>query len=1099
LVNARDGVVLDDAMRQAITSRREELLNYLRRQPAAKLAKAPAGIRVPATPAQTQFLFGALLDGSAEVYRLNSAFRLAGPLDHAALAAALRDTVAQFDAFRMRFVEDGGQVWLEDSNWQPELPAQPYAGAEADLLAELAATHAPFDLYNGPHLAAHLYQLAPDHHVLFLSVQHRACDGGSIGLVADALAGHYAARRGAQAPPVPTPFSFRDFAHWTALRDAALRDGAAQAFWRAELAAAPPTSTVQADVARSWQRQTKARATALETDAGLSDRLASAGKRVGASPFQLILSAYALALQRHCGQESVVVGVPWRNRSAPGSELVVGPLLNVLPIHLRVAQCRTVGDLVRETMARLGAAIDHGDTSLLDIVDAVKPERSAAFSPLFQALCSFEPTELSTTSVAGVRFDPIDLADETGRYDLALVLRRSRDGLTGTLKSDRALYREDTAGRLAGHILKAIDFVTGSPDRTLDELELATTDEAEELARFSQGPHRDDYPVDVPLVDHFAATARKFPDRIAVEQAGRRLSYAELDRLTTTLAATLCPPVTGIDCIVGINIARSLEFVVAVLTVMKANCGYLPLDPGLPAQRREFMLAQCDARAVITAVDVVAERMTVELLGGGFPAARSGADVEKARRHSASYVIYTSGSTGEPKGVLTDSRAIVNNLVWMNDHWPLSGDDALLFKSSIGFDVSVKEIFWPLIAGARLVVAEPFAEHDPQTLRKLIVDHRITVIHLVPTMLEFFLSGASGDGIAHLRIVMCGGEKVTPQLRERFHAVSAATLLHLYGPTEAAIAVTGVGIGQGDRMRGETIPLGTPMPNCSLYVLGPTFERLPVGVPGELFIGGLPLARCYVGDPRLTAERFLPDPHANRSGARMYRTGDRARWGADGQVQFLGRVDRQIKLRGLRIEPGEIEARLRDCDGVTDAFVTLQGEDRGAILVAYVVMGDGRGSTDHLHASLLRTLPSYMVPARIVALSAFPVNANGKTDIAALPSMAELPATPGREPPTGDVETAIGAIWEELLQTDDIGRDENFFELGGNSLLLVQMREALQRLMSCEVALPVLFQYPTIRHLAGYLEQQPNGDRTSWAKRAVEIGKGWLSSSGAAR
>jgi amino acid adenylation domain-containing protein len=454
---------------------------------------------------------------------------------------------------------------------------------------------------------------------------------------------------------------------------------------------------------------------------------------------------------------------------------------------------------------------------------------------------------------------------------------------------------------------------------------------------------------------------------------------------------------------------------------------------------------------------------------------------------SACFLMYTSGSSGSPKGVVIEHESITNNILWMNEEWPLTPDDAVLFKASCGFDVSVKEIMWPLTAGARLVIAKPGGHLDPDYLCALIRDAGVSVIHLVPSMVDVLVQREGFESCSTLRIVMCGGEAVNTGLRRRLHARSAAMLLHMYGPTEAAIAVTGYAVDRDHPDTGK-IPLGRPMPNCDLLVLDEDLQVVPAGVTGELCIAGMPLARGYAGRPDLSAVQFVPNPYG-APGTRMYRTGDRVIWRDDGLLEYIGRRDRQMKIRGVRIEPGEIEDALRSITGVDDAVVIAAGMPPR--LVAYATSKSSTLSVDVIRAVLQQRLPASMLPASIGLLDRMPTGMNGKIDVSALPPIEGARSTASSRL-VGDLEHQIAAIWESVLEVTSVGREDNFFDLGGHSLQIITLRDRLRRELHASVAIAVLYEHATIAGLANYLSATRTERARRWLKRTIgERGSGF--------
>lgn len=1085
---------LNDQTRDAIRNRRAELLHLLSAPDPGPLrepvGKAPEGAPVRCSIAQERFLFSALMEGSPEPYRLNAAFRFVGDLDVPALEASLRDVVSRHDALHSRFEQGEDGILMVASSWRPTLPLADFAGTEDELLSRTVEAQAPFDLMNGPHLGATLFRLAADRHILFLSVHHMVSDGESIALLLEEIQSHYAWRAGAGPAPAEPSLQLRDVAFGERRELAGERLASGVAFWKTELEGAPLVTALPLDHPRPPVRACSGGAVPIEIGAAVLDRLARVRARAGLSEFQLIASALALLLHLYSRHPSVVIGTPWRNRERAGTEKVIGPLLNLLPLHIRPGSCLTLADLLAETRSRTLAAMAWGTVPFQAVVNEVSQERSPSFTPVFQVMCAIEPTSRDVVRLPGLSIEPLDVADEAARYDLALVLRRSRGGLHGAMKYDRALFEEATARRLTGHFLAALDIVLGNPARRLADISLLSDKELGEMLVEWNDSQRD-YPLDRTLIDLFEAAACRNPDRIAVEHERRTLTYRALDRRAEALAQRLRRLDVGVDDVVAISVERSLELVIGIIAVMKAGAAYVAVDRALPEDRRAFMIADADAKAVIGAKPGCSALPQVEVGADCSETEEDRSAGARARPDSASYIIYTSGSSGRPKGVVTDHRAIVNNLLWMNDEWPLTAADAVLFKSSPGFDVSVKEIFWPLIAGARLVVASPGVERDPEALRDIIERRRVTVVHLVPTMLDFFLRHGSPSDIGHLRIVMCGGEALTPALRTRFHRTFSAVLLHLYGPTEAAIAVTGYAISP-EMGEAQRLPLGRPMPNCRIYVLDQEQRPVPVGVAGELCIAGVPLARGYLRSPGLTAEKFVPEPFSGQPGSRMYRTGDLCRMRGDGLIEYVGRIDRQIKLHGLRIEPGEIECAIRAHEGVDDALVVEQGSPENRSLAAYVVTQRPDFQMDRLRLAIREHLPPFMVPATFTAITALPLNANGKVDVAALPPTGAAAFLLEGSPPKGELEEKIARIWSELLDMEGIARDESFFELGGHSLLVIQLQAKIRDVLGDSVPLPDLFNNSTVADLASSIERTRKEGGSSWTMRMLTIGKSLL-------
>ncbi|HEX2211053.1 MAG TPA: amino acid adenylation domain-containing protein, partial [Longimicrobium sp.] len=648
-------------------------------------------------------------------------------------------------------------------------------------------------------------------------------------------------------------------------------------------------------------------------------------------------------------------------------------------------------------------------------------------------------------------------------FDLTLGLA---DDLHGFLEYATDLFDEPTIRRMAGHLERLLQQAADHPDRPLSALSLL--DQAE-LTRVVEEWNRTEarYPAELCIHQLFETQAARTPDAVAVVFEDQVLTYAELDARANQLANHLVHLGVGPEERVGLCLERSLEMVVCILAVLKVGGAYVPVDPGYPAERIAWMLSD-------SAVPVL---LTQQRLRRGLPGTRArtiAVDAQwdeiaaesaenpgiRATPQDLAYVIYTSGSTGRPKGVMNAHGAVVNRLCWMQAEYGLTADDVVLQKTPFGFDVSVWEFFWPLQQGATLVVARPDGHRDPAYLQDVIERCGITTLHFVPSMLAEFVDAARADRCASLKRVICSGEALPPALVERFHArlPPYTNLYNLYGPTEAAVDVSHWPVPRGSL---DSVPIGRPVWNTRLYVLDASLAPVPVGLSGELYIGGVQVARGYLNRPGLTAERFVPDPFTR--GARLYRTGDRARWRDDGALEYLGRLDHQVKIRGLRIEPGEIEAALRRHPDVADCAVIVREDAPGdPRLVAYTV---GGADAEALRAHLRSSLPEYMVPAAFVALERLPVTPNGKLDRRALPA-PEYAAAEAYTAPRTPTEERLAAIWAEVLRIDRVGIHDSFFALGGHSLLATRAVSRVREAFGVELPLRAVFETPTVAGVA---------------------------------
>jgi myxalamid-type nonribosomal peptide synthetase MxaA len=679
------------------------------------------------------------------------------------------------------------------------------------------------------------------------------------------------------------------------------------------------------------------------------------------------------------------------------------------------------------------------------------------------------------------------------KFDLTLTLQERQGDYTGALEYATDLFAGDTAARLVEHFTTVLDSALRDPLASIETLPMLGDDERRRVL-VDWNRTSTDWPSLAPLHGLIERQVAQTPHAVAVISEDERLTYAQLNARANRLAHELRARGAGPDVVVGVCLQRSAELVVALLAVLKAGGSYLPLDPTYPDDRLAFMIA--DARAAM----VIGERQSpVGARIAGTTPYLDQAEIAASMQHRpvsnpdlpldldhAAYVIYTSGSTGNPKGVVSTHRGIANRLLWMQAAYTLDESDRVVQKTPFTFDVSVWEFFWPLMTGAALVVARPDGHKDPRYLADLIVEHAVTTAHFVPSMLELFLEEPASVRCRGLKRIICSGEALGRELQARCRAQLPAALHNLYGPTEASVDVTFWACEQTGRR--HVVPIGHPIANTRMYIVDDRFEPTPIGVPGELLIAGVGLARGYLHRPDTTAERFVPDPFGWEAGGRLYRTGDVARFGADGAIEFIGRRDHQVKLRGFRIELGEIEAALQRCDGVQRAVVVLrEGPADVPALVAYVVPALGNGAeTERLREGLRRTLPEYMIPTAFVVLDELPLTTSGKLDRGRLPA----PTVQGSKAPVApqdEVEAQLVAIWCDVLGCTTIGVNDHFFELGGHSMLAVRMLASVRDSFGVSVPLRVVFEEPTIAALAAAVRQLRAGELVSPSASSLNL------------
>ncbi|MGW1374181.1 amino acid adenylation domain-containing protein [Streptomyces sp. NPDC002446] len=1024
-------------------------------------------------------------------YVVPSAVRIRGPLDTKVLSAALDEIVRRHEALRTTFqLRDGKPTQVVSDHLSvapPETDLRQLGLTEEELESRIAAEALgePFDLQAGPLLRMSLLRTGDDEYVLVMALHHLISDRWSVGILLTELSALYEAKLSGLPSPLPElPVQYGDFATWQQHQLAKGRWEGDLAYWREHLAGAPAALELPTDKPRPAVQGFNGATLPVRLPKELMDELGALAGRHGATPYMALLAAFTVLLHRYSNQDDVVVAVPTAVRGRAEIESLIGYFVNTLPLRTRLdGEAGFVQVLEQVRDACLGA-YEHQEVPFELLVTDLKTTRDLSRPPVCQVSFSYGREPVPTLAMGGAELRRLLVRSEGARFDLELQAFDDDGALSGWFEYDRDLFEEATVARLAGHFRHLIEEAVADPRRAVDELELLDAAERHRVLVGANDTARA-WPEEDGLIHQcFEARAREHPDAEALRFEGTSLSYAELNRRANQLAHRLIRLGVGRDVLVGVSMERSLELVVALLAVVKAGGAYVPLDPTYPASRLEHMIGDSRVPVLLTQRRVLetlppaatAEVLCLEELADELAAEPDHDPDVPVDGEDLAYVIYTSGSTGLPKGVMNVHAAIRNRLLWMQDAYRLDASDRVLQKTPFSFDVSVWEFFWPLMAGATLVVARPEGHKDGGYLARAIREEHITTVHFVPSMLQVFLQERVEECVS-LRRVICSGEALPRDLQDRFLARSGAELHNLYGPTEAAIDVTSWACRADGDLR--PVPIGSPIANTQLYVLDRHLRPVPTGVAGELHIGGRNLARGYLGRPELTAERFIDNPFAGETpGERLYRTGDLARVRHDGAIEFLGRLDHQVKLRGFRIELGEIEAALTDHALVREAVVVARELQAGDVrLVAYVTpRGEGAPGSGELIGHLKERLPDYMVPAAFEVLDSLPLSPSGKVDRKALPEPASIrPQLATRYVAPGEgLQTTLAALWRKLLGVDRVGLHDNFFDLGGHSLLMAELRTQLTRETEHQVSMVELFQHPTVASLAAFLTR-PEG------------------------
>ncbi len=1027
---------------------------------------------LPQSLAQNRLWITWQLDPHSSAYTIPGALRLRGELDEDAVRLSFQQLVQRHEALRTRFYERDGRGFQRiDEHGAFELhvidlsdvPAVEREARAQQIREDEARTR--FDLEKGPLLRVTLVRLDDEDHQLLVTLHHIIADGWSLNILIDEFSRLYAAA--SQGQPLELPALALQYADYGTWQRQWLAEGEGQrqlAYWKAHLGDEQPTLNLVGDHPRSARRLNSAARHTTRLSVNLSQAIRQTAQAHESTPFMLLLAAFQTLLYRYSGQRDIRIGVPNANRPRQETQGLVGFFINTLVFRAELDGRLPFDQLLAATRETALGAQAHQDLPFEQLLEAFAQAREQG---LFQVMFNHQQRDLSALRrLPGILADELPWHSREAKFDLQLHSEEDRNGRL-SLSFDYAdeLFDPGTIQRLAEHFSHLLQAVCAQPRQALGDLPLMPANEPQPWAQAPCAPARQWLPEQL----NQAAS-----DDTAVVWQGGSLSFAHLHTQANRLAHYLRDKGVGPDVCVAIAAERSPQLLIGLLAIIKAGGAYVPLDPDYPAERLAYMLEDSGVHLLLTQTSLLDHLPTPagvcviamdSLHLDQWPTQAPGLNLHG---DNLAYVIYTSGSTGRPKGVGNTHAALAERLQWMQATYQLDTTDVLLQKAPISFDVSVWECFWPLITGCRLVLAGPGEHRDPHRIAQLVQEHGVTTLHFVPPLLQLFIDEPLAAGCTSLRRLFSGGEALPAELRNRVLAQLPAVQLHnRYGPTETAINVTHWHCQAED---GERSPIGRPLGNVICRVLDDQLNLLPAGVPGELCIGGIGLARGYLGRAGLTAERFVADP-LGEPGARLYRTGDRVRWSNDGVLEYLGRLDQQIKLRGVRLEPQEIEARLLALDGIAQAVVLV----RNATLIGYYTAHTAWVEQD-VKAALAAELPEYMVPALLMRLDAMPLSPSGKLDRRALPE----PVWQVREhlEPESPLQQQIAAIWREVLGLPRIGLRDDFFALGGHSLLATQIISRTRQACDVELPLRTLFE---ASELGAFVEQisliQASGQR----------------------
>ena len=1050
---------------------------------------------IPLSYAQRRLWFLHRLEGDSAGYIIPVAVRLAGELDVGALERALCDVVERHESLRTVFAERDGVARQEILEARAVRPSLAVVGVREEELAGVLATAAgaEFALDREPPLRAHLYGLSAREHVLLLVLHHIAGDGWSLGVLLRDVARCYGARRAGEAPGLaPLAVQYADYTLWQQeVLGSESEEGSAISrqllFWREHLEGLPEQIELPSDRARPAVASHRGGSVGLLLDGELHAGLLRLARSGGASLFMVLQAGLVGLLSRLGGGSDIALGSPIAGRTDSALDDLVGFFVNTLVLRTDVSGAPSMRDLVGRVRTGNLLAYSHQEVPFERLVEVLNPARSLARHPLFQVMLAFQNNAPARFEVPGLaaRFEPVAVG--RAKFDLSVSVseRRGEDGapggIVGEIEYAADLFERGTVEGLAGRLVRLLAGAVAHPDCPIVRLELLGAEERESILAGWNATGREVLPGSLPFL--FAAQAGKRPDATAVVFERGRLSYGELDRRSSQLAHHLRGLGVGPETVVGLCLERSLELIVGLLGILKAGGAYLPLDPQYPAQRLAFMLGDARARVLVTQAALL-DRLALANASSRAAVVRLDADAAAIAAqptrapllaldpHHPAYVIYTSGSTGMPKGVVVEHASLANKILGLGTSFHVGQEFRSALLISCAFDASIEQIMLPLAWGGAVIVFRDAIPEAPRHFWEQISRDGVTFVSCVPSYLESVIGAApNGAELDHLAL---GGERFTSTFQQEIlRRLAVGQITQLYGPTEATIDAVGFAV--ADNQPGTCVPIGRALSNYRVYVLDGGLRPVPAGVAGELYIAGAGLARGYLHRAGLTAERFVADPFGP-AGSRMYRSGDLARWRADGVLEFLGRADAQVKLRGFRIEPGEIEAALLGHGAVAQAAVIAREDAAGEKrLIAYVVLrgggqgnGEARAEAPELRGHVAGLLPDYMVPSGFVLLDRLPLTPNGKLDRRALPAPVVRGSVEGRGPRTPQEEILCG-LFAEVLGLGRVGIDDNFFELGGHSLLATRLISRIRASLDVEISIRALFEAPTVAGQAQHL------------------------------
>ncbi|MBW4592776.1 MAG: amino acid adenylation domain-containing protein [Brasilonema angustatum HA4187-MV1] len=1064
----------------------------------------------PLSFAQERLWFLDQLQPAQSLYNEPYAFRLKGSLKLTALTHSLNEIVQRHEILRTNFTMVDGQPFqviaptLALALPIVDLQLLPEDELEAEVQRLTTDEQArPFDLANDPLVRVTLLQLDEAQYVLLFTMHHIVCDQWSFGVIIQEIVAFYKAFSKGQPSPLPElPIQYADFAVWQRqwlqgeVREAQL------SYWKQQLSSTPSILELPTDRPRPAVQTNRGAKQSLILSKSLTEALKILSQQEKATLFMTLLAAFGTLLYRYTGQDDILVGTTISGRNRSEIEELIGFFVNTLVMCTDLSGTPSFREILNRVREVALGAYANQDLPFEQLVEKLQPKRNLSHTPLFQVMFQLQNTPTTTLELPSLTLSPLEFDKETAKFDLTLGMVEKEQGLIGTLTYNTDLFDAATIHRMLGHFQTLLSSIVANPDQQISKLLIISEAERHQLL-VEWNNTQVDYPQNESIHELFEAQVERSPDTIAVVFENQQLTYHELNQRANQLAHHLRSLGVGPEVLVGICVERSLDMVIGLLGILKAGGAYVPLDPAYPQERLAFILQDAQVSVLLTQQRLIENlpkhQTKVICLDTNWESIAQESQenlISECTTDNLAYIIYTSGSTGQPKGVLVNHANIVRLLAATQSWYHFNQQDVWTLFHSTAFDFSVWELWGALLYGGKLVVVPYWLSRSPEDFYKFLSMQQVTVLNQTPSAFRQLIQAEEslgGPNKLRLRLVIFGGEALELQsLKPWFerHGDQFPQLVNMYGITETTVHVTYRPLTIADLEVAQASVIGCPIPDLQVYLLDQYQQLVPIGVRGEMYIGGAGVARGYLNRPELTAQRFIPNCFSDKPNARLYKSGDQARYLPNGDIEYLGRIDHQVKIRGFRIELGEIEAMLVQHPAVRESVVLaqeIQPDDK--YLVSYVVPSNNHTlTTSELRNFLLKQLPEYMVPSAFVMLQALPLTPNGKVDLRSLPAPENL--RPELEVayvmPQTELEQTIATIWQKALNIENIGIHDNFFELGGHSLLMVKVHSQLRETFKADVSILEMFRYPTISSLAEYLNALKNQTTSSSHKTDIQ-------------